>query len=637
MRWAELGPKSAAGLRHALSKRTLSRVAKVAALTLAALYVVYLVAANALLKLGGVAWFVNSGTDAAHLALRSAHTWIPGRVEVNDLALRFEDPNVQFQIVVARARGSLDLVQLARKRLHFYDLEAEGVRFLFRHKLTGVAGNERRLVHFPRIEGFSDPPILKPEPRTDKTKNWVIELENVHAHGVELWFMEYRYTGSVEVTGGFRLAPGRSLHVGPAHMEFVAGALGVGAKRPLARNVRGKLDFGFRETNPDPIPGLEIFRQISAKFALDAELYDLEAMNLYLSDASNLAVRRGRSALAARLELRDGRFVPESFIAIHGTEDVNVVLPTSVVSGRFEAEVRARAREKAPPRLVVDGSFERAAMSLGAAARSEPPDVSVRAARATIATDHADVARPWKLEEASFRVEGGKIDDLRVLEAASEDRVLEAGSAWFFANAELAAKGSWTAAFRADARRVRVRLGDRRSLVEASLAAAAESPRRDLSAGTLGDVSLDVTSAPNAAKESGVELHVRAPRVDWSGFPPTSARGRATLQAPHIEPLFEAVGAPSMLVSLWPDAPIDASARFAYENDALDVRLDRAKSGAFRAMGKLVVCSPPRAAFLVKSGVFSVGLSIRNGAVSVIPLAGDDWLKENAPVCASSE
>ncbi|HEX6273961.1 MAG TPA: hypothetical protein VFZ53_13025, partial [Polyangiaceae bacterium] len=89
----------------------------------------------------------------------------------------------------------------------------------------------------------------------------------------------------------------------------------------------------------------------------------------------------------------------------------------------------------------------------------------------------------------------------------------------------------------------------------------------------------------------------------------------------------------SMLVSLWPDAPVDASARFAYENGAFDLRLDRAKSGAFRAMGRLKVCSPPKGAFVVKSGAFSVGLSVRNGSMSIVPLAGDDWLAENTPVC----
>jgi hypothetical protein len=590
---------------------------------------------NAVLKLGGVAKLVNDGTDDAHLELGGGYSWIPGKVDVRDLALRFEDANVQFQVIVARARASINLTGLLRKRLHISDLEADGVRFLFRHKVTSVSGNERRLVHFPRIPGFADPPLLKPEPPSDKTKNWAIELENVRAQGVELWFMEYRYTGSAEVTGGFELVPGRRLRVGPARVVFTAGELGIGSRRPLARRVNGSLDFRFREANPDPIPGLEIFRQISAKVALDAEVFDLEVANLYLTDASGIAVRRGKSALEARLELRDGRLAPESFLSVHGKEPVHVVFPSWAARGRLDAEVRVRAQGKAPPRLVVAASLERGGASFGAATAGEEPDASVQALRASITTDNADVARPWKLEEASFRAEGGRVEDLRALESGGERRILEGGSLWFYAHAELAATGSWSGAARADSRRMRLRIGERRSLVDATFTMAAESPRRDLAEGALRDVALEVRSAERAEDDDeSLDASLRARRIEWREFPPKTLRGSADFAAPHSEPLFRAVGAPAVLVSLWPDAPVDASARFVYDESAFDLRLDRAKSGAFRAMGRLKVCSPPKGAFVVKSGAFSVGFSVREGSVRVVPLAGDDWLTENTPECA---
>jgi len=128
-------------------------------------------------------------------------------------------------------------------------------------------------------------------------------------------------------------------------------------------------------------------------------------------------------------------------------------------------------------------------------------------------------------------------------------------------------------------------------------------------------------------------VRFRAAGVAWSGFPPKSLEGRAAIEAPHVEPLLEALGAPGILVGVWPDAPLDATARFAVEKSALDVRLDRAESGPFRAFGRLRVCSPARGAFLVKSGVFSAGLSVREGGVSVVPLAGDEWLADNTPEC----
>ena len=158
----------------------------------------------------------------------------------------------------------------------------------------------------------------------------------------------------------------------------------------------------------------------------------------------------------------------------------------------------------------------------------------------------------------------------------------------------------------------------------------------------MNDIALEIESASSVRKgdersrddePTSLEASLRVPRAEWSGFPPNAARGRATLNAPHIEPLLEAMGAPPIVLSIWPDAPVEASARFVYEKEALDVRLDLAKSGPFRAMGRLKVCSPPKGAFLVKGGAFSVGLSLRDGSMSVVPLAGDEWLAKNAPEC----
>jgi hypothetical protein len=633
-RIAELGRRRLVGLRRAAAHPRVKRAAWIAAVAIGALYVTYLVAVNALLRFGGVEWFVNSSTDDAHLTLGPSHTWFPGRVEARDLKLRFQDQNVQFELVLAHATARLSLLGLAKKRLHVRAIDADGVRFRFRHKVVSVAGNERRLVHFPRIEGFSDPPILVPQPPTDKTKNWAFLLENVRARGVELWVMEYRYTGIADVRGAFELAPGRKLWVGPARLDLRSGALGVGEKRPLASNVHGGMEFRFKETNPDPIPGLQIFRQISAKLGLDAALVDLEAANLYLSDASKLAVRRGKGTLQARVELVDGRFVRGAFVEVRNTEDLQVALPNAVLEGRLAAKLEARGVPGETTRLVADGSLATAELNLRTERASRPGDVSARSVGAVVASDNADVASPWKLEEASFHIEGGRVPDLGEVVAAPGKRgVLNGGAAWFFARAALERRGSWSGTLRADARGLRIRIGDKTSTLDGTLMTSVESTNRELETGVFRDVALDVTSAENRRDDQPLRVSVRVPSVAWSGFPPESAQGRAAIEAPHVDPLLEAVGAPPMLVSLWPDAPLDASARFAVEKSALDVRLDLAKSGPFRAVGRLRVCSPARAAFLVRSGAFSAGLAVREGGVRVVPLAGDEWLANNTPKC----
>jgi hypothetical protein len=637
-RWAELGRKRIGELRHLAARPRVKRTLRILAIGTLAFFAFYLVVGNALVRFGGLEWIVNRSQTDARLTLGPSYTWFPGRVEVRDLTLRFEDRNVQFELVLPRAQAKLNLFALPWKRLHLRAVDADDVRFRFRHKVASVKGNEKRLPHFPRIEGFSDPPLLKYEPLTDKSDNWAFLIENVRARGSELWFMEYRFQGQADVSGAFELVPGEKLWVGPARIHFVSGNLAVGKKRHVLNPLRGLLDFSFREKNPDPIPGVEIFRQISAKFTLDGDVVDLEAANLYLSDASHVTVTRGRGQAKARVELVDGRFLPESFVTLRGSEDTEVRLSETTFRGRLGLDLRASQKNGSPPRLVAETSVAMARLWAGDPERQRPADVRADQLRAMVATDHSDVVKPWQLAEASFRVEGGRCDDLgAVAGAPSEKRVVEAGAAWFFANAELTEGKTWSAAFRADARSMRIRIGDRRSLLDATLSATAESQKRNLESGALHDVRLTLKDAESAERDPPLDVSVRVPEVEWSGFPPGVARGRATVSAPNVESVLEAIGAPGILLGVWPDAPFNASARFEVEPDALDVDLDLAKSGPFRAMGRLRVCSPARGAFLVKSGAFSVGLRVRGGKVSVVPLASSGWLAKNVPTCPSVE
>jgi hypothetical protein len=320
-------------------------------------------------------------------------------------------------------------------------------------------------------------------------------------------------------------------------------------------------------------------------------------------------------------------------VAVQGSENVHVVLPNAALAGQYAAKLEARGRPGETTRLFLDGVLAKAALNLRTAQPSDSGDVSVQHLAAGVVTDNADVASPWKLDEASFRIEGGRVENLGSVVSPEKQGVLSGGAAWFFARAALERKGSWSGALRADARHVRVRIGEKTSTLDGVLAAAFESPSRELENGTLRDVAFDVTSAHVPRDDPPLHVSVRVPRAAWTGFPPKSLEGRATIEAPHVDPLLEALGAPAMLVSVWPDAPLDASARFAFERRELDVRLDLAKSGPFRAMGRLRVCSPARGAFLVRSGAFSAGLAVREGGVRVVPLAGDDWLADNTPEC----
>ena len=162
------------------------------------------------------------------------------------------------------------LWQLPGKTFHLTRVRAEGVRYLFRHKVANTEGIERRLALYPKIAGFSDPPLFKEPkrpPLTDEQYNlWTIHLEDVDAGVKELWFLEYRFTGTGRAKGGFRLQPERDARTDWCSLTL-DGALRVG-EQTVASRLNGRIDVQLDRHDPRRVIGAQIFTKIS----FDADL-----------------------------------------------------------------------------------------------------------------------------------------------------------------------------------------------------------------------------------------------------------------------------------------------------------------------------------------------------------------------------
>src|SRR5436190_14171891 len=229
------------------------------------LELIYLIAANLVLHSSLIQRAV-AGADGMHLEFDSAYSVLPGRANVRGLVLRVEDYNVQFQLSIEHGPLDVGLDELLHKRFHCYRVRADGVSFLMRHKLHEASGHGERLKDFPKIPGFSDPPLYRgahPPPIPDSEYNlWEVRIEDVIAQAKELWFLEYRFRGDAEARGAFLIRPARFVHVDPAALDLRSGKLEVGAV-PVARKVTGRLDVSLPALDVVHTEGAAVFDLIS--------------------------------------------------------------------------------------------------------------------------------------------------------------------------------------------------------------------------------------------------------------------------------------------------------------------------------------------------------------------------------------
>ncbi|HMJ15580.1 MAG TPA: hypothetical protein VK524_29390, partial [Polyangiaceae bacterium] len=247
---------------------------------------IYVIAANLVLRTHLLDDQVTGATKGLFLKIGSGWTVLPGRVYVEGVELHFEDYNVQFSLTLDKATVDISLFQLPMKTFHLTRVRADGVRYLFRHRVHSAKGHERRLALYPKIPGYSDPPLYEGPPTPPLTDEqydlWTIQLEDVEANAKELWFLEYRFTGRARARGGFRLEPERDAQTERCTLAL-DGALRVGPQT-VASKLEGWLHAQLDRHDPRIVQGAKIFSKISVNTELDANIPDLEFTELYRSD-----------------------------------------------------------------------------------------------------------------------------------------------------------------------------------------------------------------------------------------------------------------------------------------------------------------------------------------------------------------
>jgi hypothetical protein len=289
-------------------RRKALRIARIAALALVALEVVYLLAANLALWTGLVRRAVSAYPDSLLLTHGFAYTVIPGRVHVSDLALRMQDQNIQFQLTVAHARVDVHLPSLLRGTFHGDHVRCEGVSFRFVHRVHDKVGMEARLAAYPPIPGLARPALFQVPPPPPATQEeidalWTVRLDDVAADVRELWFLEYRWEGKGRATGGFELSPKRHLQIGPVELALEGGTLHAGP-HVVSKDLRLRVGTTVESVDVEALGGTNVFRPIAASVHLEAKDFSPALAALYVDGLT----AAGAGSLAVDATLASGRF-----------------------------------------------------------------------------------------------------------------------------------------------------------------------------------------------------------------------------------------------------------------------------------------------------------------------------------------
>jgi hypothetical protein len=362
------------------------RAARALALAVAAVWALWIVAAQAFLWTPLLRHLINTQSPAVHVEYRFAWSVLPGAVHVSGLVITAQDSHLQWRLGIDGARASIAVGQLPARIFHVTRVRARGITFALRHRLVERDAKGPSLKGLPAIEGFPSVPLQEVGPE-DEIPDWryrlfSVWLENVQGEGVrQVWIDRYRLEGEMQVAGAFYLKPMRQVLIAPAELALGGSTLTFSGGR-VAERLEGKLrvqlgPLDTRQAGPD-----RVIRALDVEGRLRGHLDDL-------IDA------RGSGEAGIALSVKAGRVQRGSALDV-SLQDLSA---DDLQAARAEAHLRADPDLEA--RLAV-----RDAAGAGS---------SLASARLEARGDPPDLAEPQLPSFVSVDLAGGRIADARAL------------------------------------------------------------------------------------------------------------------------------------------------------------------------------------------------------------------------------
>jgi hypothetical protein len=599
----------------------------------------YLVLVNALILSPLIPHFASTTRDVK-MNYGWAFTPWPGKVYVREFSLQIEDRNIQALLTVERASLNVTLHRLPMSEVHAQNVEASGVRYKMRHKLSKVDGQERRLAAYPRIAGFPDPPLFtepmvfpwEMDPKV-VDKFWKVQIEGVEADAVELWVMEYRYQGSAHASGRFTLHPARYLEVGPAKLVLNGGQLTVG-EVAVSTNTALTAELTITGTKLDEPAGENPL--VNGHAVLNGALrgMDLQFLNVY-QPMTRTAVSGGAEVnLAAvfnqgvldpgtKLELLPSKLTVVTALGRASTSEASsITLARSEKAEQLDVEVRAKTVELDKPGV-----------------KENSPVIDAVVAQAALT---ANIFKPMSLLSMALSKLRVNVPDLNWIKSVLDDDALGArntlqrfsGRGALEVTGTRDAAGHMRGATHLDVQGLDFQTQDVRASGNVEFGASFNAALGAQTSIEFDRMLLALTRSQVAlsGRESGlITASVASNDLVISDLEPLKARGTINVtadSAPKLMPLvIDSAVLAQLPTALFELKDITARTAFNVNNEQMSVQLLEARSGTVTARGSLAGQEKRLSgAFLVLTPLSNIGIRLDSGNVKVHLLVNEHWL-----------
>ncbi len=265
------------------ARHGLRRWIKIAIAVLIAVEVVYVIAANVLLRTDVLVNLINKKPEKMLIQWESASTWLPGVVHVEGFSLRNQSKKVQIYLTLERVTGVISLSKLPFKTFHLRSANASNVDFRLRTRLDAPRKNDTAedrqpqllpgAEFFPDIPGYENPPDPKPEdlyPRKKKktASPWTLSFNGIDVDGkFQIAINRVRLNADGSVKGGMNYRLRDAIHIRRAKLDL-KNARFLFDSEPASDNLELRVDSKWR---PFPAKGSklpQIIQGISGDFTI---------------------------------------------------------------------------------------------------------------------------------------------------------------------------------------------------------------------------------------------------------------------------------------------------------------------------------------------------------------------------------
>lgn len=299
-----------------------TRVLRRGVIIVAAIELVYLLAANTLLNMAWLVDAVNGRPERVQVTWQSVRTVFPGYFSGTGLRLRTQSARVQSLTEAASFSGWISPLALLRRSLHIRGAVLDDPVVTVRSaRMLRRARSEER-VFFPEIPGLAPLTAEMPALQGPFKPGWWIEATGITLRGEHRYRIgNYAVEASGEVAGdvSYRVRDAITVHDARGRLDSIRARLN---EEDLVNDASIEGSFASAPFVPYFTPGLKKLDAISTDVTVSGTLSSLEVLNFYLG----VERRRDWPGLSAagdvsgRLVVEQGRLRPATDLKVDAEE-----------------------------------------------------------------------------------------------------------------------------------------------------------------------------------------------------------------------------------------------------------------------------------------------------------------------------